>query len=400
VFQGTLRPFFLKYSGIFPPVIEKVNELVFAKAYITVASRCFQVISFGGIPLTLGRQLSRYSARSNCRSVSTVLCHSNFRFNHAQSGNEDVSFECNREVCNNCGKPLDSPCSCHRKECDYCTGNDLEAQCICRPPKRQKTDPEMSGQTLSDDAEMQDIMAIDPAGSGWISKAVRKRDPSAPDTCDLILIRDITEVRQVFNCYGSFNNTRLLCTYGFIDTKCQTDAVSLRYELFDHKAPDYQVCSERREFWKSKGYTIMTKLAKYSPDHERELEIILDRNECPTTGNEFITWSLSVGKHGWVRFPLKLWVILCCLSNDEWKAFIDNPETVLPMIALFETRDINSAEVDFFEKWLNILKCAVNLRYERYGVAADHTQWMLAHKRYNMYSPNEYVPPRNSEGLH
>ena len=50
-----MRPFFKKYSGIFPPpVVEKVTVLVFAKAYITVASRCFQVISFGGIPLMLG----------------------------------------------------------------------------------------------------------------------------------------------------------------------------------------------------------------------------------------------------------------------------------------------------------------------------------------------------------
>ena len=143
----------------------------------------------------------------------------------------------------------------------------------------------------------------------------------------------------------------------------------------------------------------MVKLAKYSPDHEREFEIILERNECPTTGNEFITWSLSVGKHGWVRFPLKLWIILCCLSNDEWKAFRDNPETVLPMIAMFETRDIDSTEFDFFEKWLNMLKYALNLRYERYGVAADHTQWMLAHKRYNMYPSNEHVLPSNYDGL-
>ena len=242
---------------------------------------------------------------------------------------------------------------------------------------------------------MQEIMTVDPTGSGWKSKTVRKRNPSAPDTCDLILIQDIKEVRQVFNCYGSFNNARLLCTYGFIDTECQTDTVGLRYELFDLKGPDSQVCSERREFWKSEGYKIMAKLAKYSPDHERELEIILDLNECPTTGNEFISWSLSVGKHGWVRFPLKLWVILCCLSDDEWKAFRDNPETVLPMIAMFETRDIYPTEFDFFEKWLNLLKYAVNLRYERYEVAADHTQWMLAHKRYNMYPPNEYVSPGN-----
>jgi len=254
-------------------------------------------------------------------------------------------------------------------------------------------DSEISGQTLSDDVEIQETVTLDPIGFGWQSKKAPRRHIPIPDTCDLVLIRDVTEVRQVFNCYGSFNNARLLCTYGFIDMKCQTDAVSLRYELFDRKAPDFQICSERCEFWKSEGYAIMVKLAKYSPDHERELEIILERNECPTTDNDFINWSLSVGKHGWVRFPLKLWIILCCLSNDEWKAFRDNPETVLPMIAMFETRDIDPTEFDFFEKWLNMLKYAVNSRYERYGVAADHTQWMLAHKRYNLYPPNEDVNP-------
>src|SRR5205814_848883 len=102
-------------------------------------------------------------------------------------------------------------------------------------------------------------------------------------------------------------------------------------------------------------------LAKHSSVNERELNIILERNECPPTGDAFVAWSLCVGAQGWVRFPLKLWVILHCLSSEEWATFTQDYRTVLPMIAMFETSDVDSAHLEFFSNWLAVLDKAIQL---------------------------------------
>lgn len=295
------------------------------------------------------------------------------------------------DVCKTCGETLedDQECPCQQK-CDHCDAQP-GTRCQCRPSKRPRLASEMSGDTLQ--YPTRPVLAVDPTGRGWIDKVVDRDAPLPPDTCDMYLTKNISSVRQLFNNYGKFNNRQLLSVYGFIDPNCQTDTVCLRHELFDYDKSYIQIDPERREYWKTEGYDKVIELSKYWPDQEWEMEILLERNDCPTTGDEFVNWSLTLGQHGWVRFPLKIWGILVLFSKDEWETFKVNTVSILPKIKMFEVPRIPDDELIFFEKWLTLLYHAVETRYAKYQDAADHQQWMLAHRKYNSYDPDEVINP-------
>jgi hypothetical protein len=305
------------------------------------------------------------------------------RFNYTYSGSEDVSFEVNIKVCDVCGGRL--PCSCQN------CGNPHEPdeECLCRPSKRQKTDSDITGKTLSDSTE--EIMSIDPMGSGWNIQTVPRRvPPNIPDTCDMVLTRNCTKVKQLFNNYGAFNNRTLLSTYGFIDPRCRTDYITLKSEIFDQSNEFFQICHERAEFWRTKGLEFIIQLADHSPGHKLELETILEGEDCPDYS--FIYWSLAVGENGWVRYPLKVWVILCCLTPDEWKTVQADATAILHWLVIFETRDVQGWELDFFEKWLRRLDFALTMRYTRYQDTANCYPWVLGHEKYDAYPPGHVLP--------
>lgn len=215
----------------------------------------------------------------------------------------------------------------------------------------------------------------------------------------MILIRDVTEVKQLFNNYGAYNNRELLSTYGFIDTSCPTDSICFRLDLFDHDTSYFRVSPERCEFWRQEGFPFCVKLSDRSRDHKRELEIILDRNECPPSGDGFVNWSLTVGLHGWIRFPLKIWVILCLLSREEWAAFKALPmdgkvNFIHPMLGMFESRDLGPSEIELFDKWVRLIENVLGVRDSRYREVINDPRWIPMHSKSNSTGHEDVNMPR------
>jgi hypothetical protein len=238
-------------------------------------------------------------------------------------------------------------------------------------------DSEVKEDTFS--SSIQSIMKVGPSGEEGINELTPYE---FYDMCDMVLARDIDGKQQLYNNYGAFNNRELLSRYGFIDQECQTDTVCLRQQIFDFNTTYLQISPERRDFWKQKGFEECIALAKFSPDHEHELQVIIEGYECPPTGDDFVTWSLSIGKSGWIPFPLKIWGILVLLPDDEWEIFKGCREFILPYINMFESPTVRDSELDFYDKWLTLFRNAVTLRYLRYqdvgregiSVNYDHSQ--------------------------
>lgn len=246
----------------------------------------------------------------------------------------------------------------------------------------------MSGQTLQ--YPTREVMKLNDSGKGWMEEVVQENTPPRTrDCCDMVLTRTVTHIKQIYNNYGAFNNQAFLSTYGFIDKECQTDTVCLRAELFDNDTQHFHPDPERCDWWKQNGPTQILALAKNYPDHERELEFMYETTNMPNTPDEFVSWSLTVGQLGWIRFPLKIWGILHLLSPEEWDQFKVHPNSIIPKIMMFETAEVPDSEFPFYQKWLSLFDWAVTARYKRFDDAADHQQWMLAGENYKERAKND-----------
>jgi hypothetical protein len=259
---------------------------------------------------------------------------------------------------------------------------------ICPPAKRQKLNSEMSGQTFED--EESEILDLDPNGEGFKSRKSFRFQRREYDTCEMVLTRDINEVKQLYNCYGKFNNTDLLGVYGFIDTKCQIDTISFRYQLFDlciSAVNPYDRC----EYWSYTGYKLLEEIAQHSSQNQRELEIIHDRHECPEKGDDFVKWSLAIGQHGWITFPLKVWSLILLCSAEDWFKFKamsleEQCKFILPMIEMFEgTDEIKPEQLNLYHSWLKLMACVLEHRHASYQDAAQWQQFKLAYLKYSSY---------------
>jgi hypothetical protein len=217
---------------------------------------------------------------------------------------------------------------------------------------------------------------LGPNGEGWTIQMIQHPPVHPPiDTCDMVLTKDVTQIKQLFNNYGPLSNLELLSEYGFIDENSQNDYVSLRRELFD--LPNFH--QGKREYWKRSGFKLVMGIARAShSSHLDEMEILLHGGKCPMTGGSFVRWSLAIGKHGWVRFPLKIWIMIRLLSPTQWRDFDNASEQM--QVGYFVSRfvagvtrldilEMPPASVTYLEveRWNDLLADALDKRLTRYN---------------------------------
>ena len=300
-------------------------------------------------------------------SPKTCLHLTSFRFNHAKPGHDNIEFQTYKDVCPECGAPDKDVCSAgarhgDRKEiCPVC-GHLPDFECDC--DTWNDFDYYPSAETA----------LLDPEGRGW---TYDWRDISVtrpPETCDLVTRKNVRNKEQLFNSYGMFNNVNALMKYGFIDPDCQIDTVGLRREVFFHPTEYYTPDAERTKFWSQHGFEFLRALAQ----HEKrpfgtEWEEMAEQGNISANSRDFVIWSLSIGKGGYVRCGLKVWLLIVNLVPEVWKDFIDlsleaKVEAGLDYLAIFDRpRELDSNEQPTFSMWLNLLRQAVQKRYDRFS---------------------------------
>lgn len=193
-----------------------------------------------------------------------------------------------------------------------------------------------------------------------------------PDTCDMVAVKDIIGPRQICSNYTQLSNSRLLSRYGFIDSGCQSDSVSLSAQLFDNIDPD------RQEFWENKGFQLIEKLKTFNERNFQEMEGILQREACPPKGAPFAQWSTAVGLCGWVRFPLKVFTTILLLTAEEWEKFIgykkltEKAVFMMPFMFFFEVRgDLVDSDMKSYSNWLDLMDNALLAKQATYGQFED-----------------------------
>lgn len=263
------------------------------------------------------------------------------------------------------------PCDCRLIQCDQC-GAEVGTKCDCRPAKRQKTDTdtEMLNVDITNTIE-----EIDPQTGEWRDQVVPRIPIREHDTCDMVLTKSIIQVRQLFNNYGKLSNDKLLSVYGFLDVDSETDTVGLSRELFTSRTSQTDI--ERREFWRDHGHTLLVEMLKHQPVDKLEMETLVEGISPPISGWEFILWSLTIIRGGFVRFPVKLWIGILLFTPVQWTQFKGmsmegKVNSALDLTSIFHKEVMTEEEVNRYDNWLQILGDAVRQRLARYptGVPA------------------------------
>jgi len=281
-------------------------------------------------------------------------------FNHTYFGNEDIEFQTLKYICEKCGKQLNFGCEYGPSLCKTCNLNTATA-CECHPPKRPKRESEDSAKNTDPENRIDRRKTVD-------GKPLDLTVYDLPDTCDMVAVKDIAGPCQIFGNYCQYSNSKLLARYGFIDRHCQSDTVSLAAQLFDDADP------ARQAFWETKGFMFLEQLKTYNSHYDEELKGILKREPCPPTGPDFIQWSLAIGLHGWVRFPLKVFTCLLLLTTEEWDHFImqktskEKAQSFFHHMFFFEMRgDLMPPDSRAYSKWLELMNGALLKRQATYG---------------------------------
>jgi hypothetical protein len=263
-------------------------------------------------------------------------------------------------ICKKCGRQQNNGCGCSPSLCEVC-GLDAWTQCECNPPKRAKPDSEDSGKVTDPEERIDQRTNED-------GKPLDLNCYDVPDTCDMIAQRDITGPGQIFSTYSESGNSFLLTRYGFIDPESQSDTVNLVAELFDD-ADD-----ARKTYWKEHGFALIEKLSLFNERHFYELDLIKQRDPCPPQGDPFVRWTVALGLHGWVRFPLKVWIVLRLLSSADWDKFIsyeklnDKVSFLLSFFFFLDIfGDLTDSDTSDYSDWLELLNQALQRRQELYG---------------------------------
>jgi hypothetical protein len=276
-----------------------------------------------------------------------------FRFNHTSGGNEDVSLECDMDVCQVCGTSLNTGCEHDNHpppllQCDEC-GEEL-GTCDCHCPKTTKLEkcdqcgaelgncehssggfsnsalrtkitkpPEpgsQMGETMEGDLSGRRETEVDQAGGK--EENVRLESPfdsQDPESCEVRLTQKIVTTRQLFNCYGNLTNMELLAKYGFVDYSNKNGFVCLRHEVFDH-APE-----ERRNFWMEKGHSLLMDVSARFTMYRHQYRTSVSGFNCPETGAGFVFWSIAITRYPWIPVSLKIWIMLRSLSDLQFEDF-------------------------------------------------------------------------------
>jgi hypothetical protein len=317
------------------------------------------------------------------------------RFNHRGPGSEHVSFESQLEVCAECGKP-ESSCFCP-PDCDHCTQH-CETQCICHLRKRIKLDHDSANNETNDDespAKSVDVAILDHKTGLWTMEQRQTQDPKTRyDTCDMVLTRDVTGIRQLYYNYGNLNNQQLVSTYGFVDPACQTDFVSLQRELFYDTSLNIPV--ELRKLWMDHGFEIVERLVAEDKKTQAvwdELMAVLGPH-VPTTGEDFVHWSLSTIKGG-PKLTCFIWLFICWGFKNK-KVNLDENELERQVLQLLLERFCAPPPDSDCTEWvhvISILKAAHVRRLCRYK---DPTQALVdTSKRYSLpYTPEDRAEMR------
>lgn len=184
----------------------------------------------------------------------------------------------------------------------------------------------------------------------------------------MIAKRDIIGPCQIFSTYNESGNPFLLTQYGFVDIRSQSDTVNLIAELFDDADVD------RKEYWRYHGFALMEKLTLFNERHFYELDLIKQRDPCPPQGSEFVRWTVALGLHGWVRFPLKVWTVLRLLSPEDWEKFKgceklnDKVTFLFPFFFFFDVSgELTDADISIYSAWLELMDQALRRRQAAYG---------------------------------
>lgn len=215
---------------------------------------------------------------------------------------------------------------------------------------------------------------LDPDGRGWVYKPRELRATRPPESCDVILVKYVHNNEQVFNNYGALNNVDTLSKYGFVDPDCEINTVCLRREIFYHQTEYYIPDMERTKYWFDHGFEFLSALAQHeSRPFGKEWKQMVEKENIPERGREFVLWSLTIGKGGHVRCGLKVWLFIADLAPSLWTEFMalslnDKVESGLHYLAIFDRpRELTQVEKRIFTGWLNILRQAVQKRYDRYS---------------------------------
>jgi hypothetical protein len=144
--------------------------------------------------------------------------------------------------------------------------------------------------------------------------------------------------------------------------------VSLAAELFDD-ADDV-----RKTYWQDHGFVLMEKLTLFNERHFLELDLIKQRDLCPPQGSQFVQWTVTLGLHGWVRFPLKVWTVLRGLSPTDWDKFIgfetlnEKASFLFPFLWFLEVSgELTDADLSAYSAWLELMDQALQKRQSTYG---------------------------------
>lgn len=189
----------------------------------------------------------------------------------------------------------------------------------------------------------------------------------------MTLVKDVTKVKQLFSNYGRFDNPQLLMTYGFLDYACSSDKVSLNKEVFlDLEAAKTHV--ELCLFWSEHGPQFLKEVSSECTRRESEEMSLLFSVHKSLYDKDFSSWCLAIGEDGWVRFPLKVWGILCTMSGLERKTFLKAPfegKVDFMRWALLSMFDPQDNFVDLaVVKWIKWLIAAMDKRRQRLAVTS------------------------------
>ena len=217
-----------------------------------------------------------------------------------------------------------------------------------------------------------ELADLDPTGKGWIYKRSESISRNPPDSCELVLIRDVKYRQQVYNNYGPLNNIELLSVYGFVDRDNPVKTVCLRRELFLTETEYYIPDSQRTRFWSEQGFEFLQSLAQHEARPFADEWDKMNRMETiPERGRDWVNWSLTLGLDPPVRCGLKVWLLLLVIHPSAWQDFLalSMPAKVEFMLlylkAFMEEKQLSGVEERTLLEWLQLLEKAITKRLAR-----------------------------------
>jgi hypothetical protein len=318
------------------------------------------------------------------------------RFNHAYATTEDIIVHAITHRCPDCRRYYDTGCQClTRKSCAICRSNLRECKC-------QLTDrPVVPEQAPAGGVQYPlKKMAILQENGEWQERWAHRehvRDPR--EHIEIVLTQDIDSPRELYNCYGRFTNSYLLERYGFIDEYVQNISVCLRSECFDTTNEHYIRREDRCRFWETEGFQFVQRVCGKSRGILLEFEQTCDLTDCAETGSGFVDWSLSIQDSAWPRVTLRIWFLVCNLSDEEWDQFKSRSlnskarQIWRRWLQCYEQPPSNPDEVVYLRRFMEWIREIVRLRHRRYGDLNVQTYRFWQHEFDNRPQTRQYQLP-------